>query len=148
MAALMRLLFDENIGYDVVRYFRSQGHDVVSALESMRGMPDNEIIKRAAEEQRTIITLDKDFASLVFYSAARSSGIVLLRLSDESQANIIHVLLHVIEDYGEEFLRSFIVAKNFEIRIRALPRFSFAGKPDMIDEAFNRIEQWFKKIHG
>lgn len=27
-------------------------------------------------------------------------------------------------------------------------RFSFAGKPDMIDVAFNRIEQWFKKIHG
>lgn len=118
----MTLLFDENIGYDAVKYFRSQGHDVLSVLENCRGIPDSDIIRRAVVERRTIITLDKDFAFLVFSSNMRSAGIVLLRLSDESQENIIRVLAHVIESYGEEFLYSFIVAKNFEVRVRSLPQ--------------------------
>ena len=94
---------------------------MLSVLENFRGMADSDIIRRAVVEQRTIVTLDKDFAFLVFSNNMKSAGIVLLRLSDESQENIIRVFAHVIELRGKDFLNSFIVAKNFEVRVRNLP---------------------------
>ena len=43
-----------------------QGHDVVSALEIDPRATDETLLATALEEQRTIITEDKDFGELIF----------------------------------------------------------------------------------
>jgi predicted nuclease of predicted toxin-antitoxin system len=54
------------------------GHDSVSVIERMKGALDQEIMEKAVEENRIIITNDKYFGRLAgFY---KLPGMILLRL--------------------------------------------------------------------
>jgi predicted nuclease of predicted toxin-antitoxin system len=64
----MLLLADENIASTTIEELRLLGHDVLSAKESMRSEPDIAILARAQSENRTVLTLDKDFGELAFRS--------------------------------------------------------------------------------
>ena len=49
------------------------GHDVLWARESMKGRPDRDLLARAAAEARTLLTFDKDFGELAFYSRLQAA---------------------------------------------------------------------------
>lgn len=90
----MKFLTDENIGIKVVKFLRSRRHNVLSVLETkeLRGSDDGFLISLANKENRIIITLDKDFGELVFRQSKQSSGVILLRLFNETEDNIIKAL--------------------------------------------------------
>jgi len=48
----VHFLLNENMPGTVLRVLRERGHDVLSAKESMRGAPDEEVLARAQREQR------------------------------------------------------------------------------------------------
>jgi predicted nuclease of predicted toxin-antitoxin system len=50
----MRFLVDECTGPAVVRWLRSSGHDVYSVFDESRGSDDDEVIKKAFEENQII----------------------------------------------------------------------------------------------
>ena len=56
----MRFLVDECTGPAVARWLRQRGHEVFSVYEEARGMDDDEIIRKAFDENRILITNDKD----------------------------------------------------------------------------------------
>lgn len=60
-----KLLLDENIGLLVGTSLHQTGFDVVSVIKMMRGASDMAVIKRAKEENRIVVTLDRDFGYLV-----------------------------------------------------------------------------------
>ncbi|MBI2097951.1 MAG: DUF5615 family PIN-like protein [Candidatus Vogelbacteria bacterium] len=90
----MRFLADENIGLRTVNYLRRRHHDVRSVLEeaSLRGANDVVLLHLANREKRIVITLDKDFGALVFRHSKKSNGVILLRLQNERENNVIIVL--------------------------------------------------------
>jgi predicted nuclease of predicted toxin-antitoxin system len=55
---------------------------VLFAAEAQAGAPDTSWAARAEQEQRVIMTADKDFGELVFRDGLVTHGIVLLRLDD------------------------------------------------------------------
>jgi predicted nuclease of predicted toxin-antitoxin system len=57
----VRILADENVPRDVVAWLRVSGHDVLFAAEARAGAPDIHWAARAEQEQRVILTSDKDF---------------------------------------------------------------------------------------
>ena len=61
----MRFLVDECTGPAVARWLREKGHDVFSVFEQARGMQDDVVIAKAFEENRILITNDKDFGEKV-----------------------------------------------------------------------------------
>ena len=64
----MKFLVYECTGIWVSMKLRQMGFDSVSVLECMKGALDEEIIQRAVEENRVIITNDKYFGRLAgFY---------------------------------------------------------------------------------
>jgi len=64
---------------------RSRGHDVASVKESMRSAPDHVVLRRAVEENRLVVTHDKDFGTLAFrWGLPATSGVILFRLSGNS----------------------------------------------------------------
>ena len=78
----MRFLANENVTATVIRELRQRGHDVLSAKESMRSERDDVILARAQAEQRIVVTHDKDFGELAFWSLLPAScGVILLRLA-------------------------------------------------------------------
>ena len=81
----MRILADENIPSATVRRLHDAHHHVLWIRESFPGMPDIDIMNLAVEEQRIIITFDKDFGELaVTGKGQKPPGIILLRISMRS----------------------------------------------------------------
>lgn len=89
----MKFLTDENLGRRIPRYLREAGYDVIP---SHRGISDVEVLVLANKEERILITLDKDFGELVFKEKLIYSGVIFLRLKDESVENKKKVLLRVL----------------------------------------------------
>jgi len=115
----MRFVVDESTGAAVAEYLRSAGHDVLVVAETMPQADDEEILARAASEQRIVITNDKDFGDLVFRSRQAHSGVILLRLHDESAANRVRVVRAVLERHADQIVSRFAVATESGLRIRS-----------------------------
>jgi predicted nuclease of predicted toxin-antitoxin system len=118
----MRIIANENVSATVIRELRMRGHDVVSVKESMRSAPDFAILERAAEEDRLVLTHDKDFGVLAFrWGLPAASGVILFRLSgdnpDVDNARILSVL-----DHQKDWTGQFYVVTDDRIRVRSLPR--------------------------
>ena len=62
----MRFLVDECTGPAVAQWLRIQNHDVISVYDEIRGADDRDVIRKAFEQDRILITNDKDFGELVF----------------------------------------------------------------------------------
>jgi predicted nuclease of predicted toxin-antitoxin system len=114
----LKFLVDESTGMAVSQKLKQMSFDVVSVIESMRGAGDEEILRKAIEENRVIITNDKDFGWLAaFY---KPPGIILLRLKDERTENKVEMVSHVVKKYKAAILGSILIASEKRIRIRRL----------------------------
>jgi predicted nuclease of predicted toxin-antitoxin system len=117
----MRIIADENVSGTVIHELRNRGHDVVSVKETMRSASDHAVLRRAAEENRLVITHDKDFGVLAFrWKQPVVSGVILFRLSgDNPDADNLRIL-DVLEQRGD-WAGHFCVVTDDRIRMRSLP---------------------------
>jgi len=112
----MRFLVDECTGPAVASWLRDQNHDVFSAFDEARGMDDEDIIRKALDEQRILITNDKNFGDKVNRDGRLHRGVILLRLEDERPASKIRVLSIVLESYPDKISDSFLVVTEKQVR--------------------------------
>jgi predicted nuclease of predicted toxin-antitoxin system len=76
----MRFLADENFPAAAIRGLIASGHDVVSIRLVAPGATDREVLARALDERRVLLTFDKDFGELAAGSGLPATcGIVLFR---------------------------------------------------------------------
>lgn len=113
----MKFMVDECVGPSLAHWLMSLGYDVVSSFEGFQGLADEMVLKKACQEDRIIITSDKDFGDMVFRQQMDHQGIVLLRLVDERPANKIRVVKDVLENYAKEIPGNFIVATEKSVRV-------------------------------
>ncbi len=114
----MRFLVDEFVSRDVTEYLRGSGHDVLAIVEAMPGADDEDILARAVEEKRIVITNDKDFGELVFRSGQAHYGVLLLRLKDESASNQVRILSAIMSQYSDHITGQFASVREDRLRIR------------------------------
>lgn len=112
----MRFIIDECTGPTVAEWLVKQNHEVYSIFDSARGMEDDEIISRATDENRIIITNDKDFGEKIFREGKFHNGIILLRLQDERPQSKIDVLSRLLNSHSENLPGAFIVVTEKAIR--------------------------------
>ena len=63
----MKFLLDQDVYAVTARFLVVSGHDVVLASEiGMSAASDEELLKKAQEQERIFITRDRDFGHLVF----------------------------------------------------------------------------------
>jgi predicted nuclease of predicted toxin-antitoxin system len=62
----MRFLANENFPAASVQLLRQSGHDVLYVIEKFPSLDDEVILRRAHDEQRMLITFDRDYGELVF----------------------------------------------------------------------------------
>ena len=113
----MRFLVDECTGPAVAQWLRLQNYDVISVYDEIRGADDKEVIQKASEQNRILITNDKDFGELVFREKKQHKGVILLRLEDERAANKVAVLKQLLEKYESSLPEHFIVVTETTVRI-------------------------------
>ena len=113
-----KLLFDENIGNVVASRLRQAGYDVVSIAEEMRGVEDVAVLRKATQESRIVVTLDRDFGALIFRDSKHHLGVLYMRLRNETAEHIARILLEALTQHGEELQGKFVVVSDYRIRIR------------------------------
>ncbi len=117
----MHVIVNENVSATVIHELRDRGHDVVSVKESMRSAPDDAVLRRAAEENRLVVTHDKDFGTLAFrWGLPAASGVILLRLSGASPEADNQRILDILEQ-RTDWAGYFCVVTDDRIRVRPLP---------------------------
>ncbi len=112
----MRGIVDECLGPVVARWLRGEGYDVISIFEDARGSVDEDILAWAVREDRVLLTADKGFGDLVFRDRHAHRGIILLRLDDESPANMIRVLTDLLAQYAAQIDHHFVVVTETSVR--------------------------------
>lgn len=81
----MRILANENIPAAAVAALETAGHDVAWVSRVSPGASDREVLTRAAQEHRVIVTFDKDFGELACRSRlSADTGVILCRFAAES----------------------------------------------------------------
>lgn len=112
----MRFLVDECTGPAVAKWLTDQGHDAFSVFDEVPGISDEEVIHRAYDERRILITNDKDFGEKVYREGHPHCGVILLRLDNERSANKISVLRDLLSEYADRLSDRFVVATREQVR--------------------------------
>ena len=117
----MRILADENVPGAAVELLRSAGHDVAWVSKGEPGIADTDIMSRASEESRLLVTLDKDFGDLAFRARMPASrGIGLFRLASMSKDTVPQFVADSLASQVE-WEGHFSVISEHRIRVRAIP---------------------------
>ena len=117
---MLRFLVDNSSGKRLATALKDRKFDVIYAGDALPNAEDDEILERAEEEKRILVTNDKDFGELIFRYNKPSSGVILLRLKTDFPDNRIKVLLNLIDKMNVKLNRKFIVASEDRSRIKEL----------------------------
>ena len=83
---------DENLPRDLAALFRDSGHDAVTVLDQgLGGAGDSALAAICVSEQRTLVTLDKDFSDIRAYPPTQFAGLVVLRLHSHSRDHVLEI---------------------------------------------------------
>ena len=94
------------------------GHDVLSAVEVDPQAADEALLALAFQQQRVLITEDKDFGELVFLRRAPHPGIV--RFVEMTVAEKVSAMHDLIERHSEEMSAgALIVVTPTRVRVRS-----------------------------
>ncbi len=118
------LLADENVHPGVIVFLRETGLDVESIAEQGKfGLPDTQVLQRANEAGRVVLTHDSDFGGLALMGA-KFVGIIYLR-PGHIRADFTIKTLEAIRDNAPEVTPPFILVAErtgdtVKIRVRQL----------------------------
>ena len=123
MGKRMRFLADMGISQHTISWLRQQGFNAIHLREeSLQRLPDNEVLAKAARENRILLTMDLDFGYLVAISEQILPAVIIFRLSDERSEKVNSRLSEVIVKCDGDIQSGVIISvSDRTIRIRRLP---------------------------
>jgi predicted nuclease of predicted toxin-antitoxin system len=120
----VKFLVDMMLSTRVAEELRNAGHDAVHVREyGLQRALDEEILARAAREQRTLISADMDFGFLLASRRHPWPSVVLLRRLASHRADfVVTLLLANLPQLAEALEQgSLVVLEENRIRVRRLP---------------------------
>ncbi len=117
----MQILADENIPRVVVDGLRNEGYNLHWIAEAMPGASDEEVLAVAMEQERTLLTFDKDFGNLVFKTKLPAgSGIILYRGEMDTPTELAKTICNIISSRSD-WIGHFSVIDGKRIGMTKLP---------------------------
>lgn len=116
----MKFIVDESTGHSAAEFLKEEGHDAVFVGDIEKGISDREILEQAFEENRIIVTNDKDFGELTVRHEIEAEGVVILRLNIETPENKRKVLGHLLDEHSEKMEDNLVIAREDQIKTRKL----------------------------
>ena len=119
----MKFLADQDVYAVTARLLESWGHDVVRAAAiGLARAADAHLLDVAQQQERILITRDRDFGALVFLERRRS-GVIYLRIPPKALVEGHAQLRRVLHTHTEDELRTaFVVVEPDKYRFRHPPR--------------------------
>ena len=119
----MKFLADMGISPRTVAKLKREGFDAVHLVEErLEKLEDREILIKARDEGRIVLTVDLDFGYLLAVSGAILPSVVIFRLGNESREVVEEYLDEVLSRCHKELKAGAIVSvKDDGFRVRRLP---------------------------
>ncbi|PMD96982.1 hypothetical protein BWI97_09890 [Siphonobacter sp. BAB-5405] len=118
----MKILANENFPKVSIQWLRERHVDIISVGEHYSGSKDEEVMNLAIQENRTILTFDRDYGELIFKKGYKPlAGVVYFRwnsFTPEAPGQFIHELL---TNADVQLTGNFsVIDENFIIRQRKI----------------------------
>ena len=116
----MGFLVDECVDASLVAALRGAGHDVVSVQEASLASDDDAVMALAHQENRILLTEDKDLGELAFRRRLVVPGVALLRIDPRFRHRKWPRLLATLESLHDRLVGHYTFVHVDKVRIRPL----------------------------
>lgn len=115
----MRFLADENIACSTINMLKKSGYDVKDHKElRLTGKKDEVVIKKANDQERIIITLDKDFGNIMRHPLESHCGVILIAIKNATPVRVNFYLRELFNKIKKEKLKkSLVIVKENGFKI-------------------------------
>ena len=119
----MKFLADMGISPRVVEQLRRKEHEAVHLIdEGLQRLPDGDVLQKARQEHRILLTHDLDFGELLAASGSELPSVIIFRLKDMRAPNVGKHLFSIIDQQTEALNAGAILSvTERKVRVRRLP---------------------------
>jgi len=106
----IRLYLDQMFQTRVADVLRQAGYDVIRASDVGQSRTDDrQILKRAINDDRILITLDEHFGDWVVLPLHRHPGVIRVKANPTTAENILTILLPFLQRLSSDNIRNHLV---------------------------------------
>jgi predicted nuclease of predicted toxin-antitoxin system len=118
----MQFLANENFPLVSVQLLRQAGYEIASITEDSPGIEDPEVLTRAVDEQRVILTFDRDYGELIYrFRLPAPEGVIYLRFRPHTPEEPAAILLNLFQTDRLQIEGWFTILERDRIRQHPLP---------------------------
>ncbi len=120
MSNSLKFKIDENLPTEIVDRLISAKYDAISVVDQdLIGASDSKIVEVCKIEERIIVTLDTDFMDIRTYPPDEYSGIIVIRVKNQSKRYIVNIFTQMIPLLKSELINHHLwIMEENQIRIR------------------------------
>lgn len=119
----MKLLLDQGLPHGAAVLLRLAGLDSMHVGEiGFSAAEDDEILQKARDTDRAVVTLDADFHALLALSGAAAPSVIRVRIEGLKADELSHLLQTVVAACDEDLMNgAMVTVTENRIRVRRLP---------------------------
>lgn len=119
----MKFLADMGVSPLTVKELKEVGYDAVHLSEQgLMRMPDSQIMAKAKQESRIVLTFDLDFTDLLAASKDNLPSVIIFRLKKTRPSFVNSRLFTVLSECSENLNNgAIIIVEDYRYRVRNLP---------------------------
>ncbi len=102
----IKFLADENVDARLVKFLSGKNIDI---KYSSKGLRNSKLFSIACEENRVLLTHDKDFMNILLTSDQTFPGIVIIRIHPPRLEKLETSIINLIEYFSEEDIKDKVV---------------------------------------
>ena len=111
----MQFLCDENVYFKTVKFLKQLNNKAITVQEKgLRSTSDLEILSQAIKGRRILLTRDTDFFNLALFSKIPHYGVVVLRITPQTEDEVHEVLEIFLKKYKSKEIKDRLVIINTE----------------------------------
>jgi len=110
----LRLYLDQMLRLDVATTLRAEGYNIVRASEVGQSRADDQqILQKAIDENRILVTLDEHFGDWVILPLSKHPGVIRLKVNPTTSHNVLKLLIPFLRNYSSiQFKNHLIILSN------------------------------------
>jgi predicted nuclease of predicted toxin-antitoxin system len=119
----LKFLADMGVSMTTVRALRERGENAVHLREvGLQTLPDDQILTKALDEHRIVLTFDLGFGDLLAASRAQTPSVILFRMRNQTPEAVTPRLMEVLAGCADALgSGALIVVEDRGYRVRHLP---------------------------